>query len=41
MCRKLGTKVTVHPQTIGGFIRIEYYNDDDLSRLGGILGGEL
>jgi ParB family transcriptional regulator, chromosome partitioning protein len=41
ICRKLGTKVTVHPQTIGGFIRIEYYNDDDLSRLGAILGGEL
>lgn len=41
ICRKLGTKVTIHPQTIGGFIRVEYYNDDDLSRLGGILGGEL
>ncbi len=41
MCRKLGTKVTVHPQTVGGFIRVEYYNDEDLSRLGAILGGEL
>jgi ParB family chromosome partitioning protein len=41
ICRKLGTKVTIHPQTIGGFIRVEYYNDDDLSRLGAILGGEL
>ena len=41
ICRKLGTKVTIHPQTVGGFIRVEYYNDDDLSRLGGILGGEL
>ena len=41
ICRKLGTKVTIHPQTLGGFIRVEYYNDDDLSRLGGILGGEL
>ena len=41
ICRKLGTKVTIHPQTVGGFIRVEYYNDDDLSRLGAILGGEL
>ena len=41
ICRKLGTKATVNPQTVGGFIRIEYYNDDDLSRLGAILGGEL
>lgn len=41
ICRRLGTKVTIHPQTLGGFIRVEYYNDDDLSRLGCILGGEL
>jgi ParB family chromosome partitioning protein len=39
MCRKLGTKVTVHPQTTGGYIHVEYYNDDDLGRLGGLLGG--
>lgn len=39
MCRKLGTKVTIHPQTTGGFIQVEYYNDDDLGRLGGLLGG--
>ncbi len=41
ICRRLGTKVTIYPQAVGGFIRVEYYNDDDLSRLGGILGGEL
>ena len=39
MCRKLGTKVTVHPQTTGGFIHVEYYTDDDLGRLGDLLGG--
>lgn len=39
MCRKLGTKVTIHPQTTGGYIQVEYYNDDDLGRLGGLLGG--
>ena len=39
MCQKLGTKVTVHPQTTGGYIHVEYYNDDDLDRLGGLLGG--
>ncbi|MBI5395113.1 MAG: ParB/RepB/Spo0J family partition protein [Verrucomicrobia bacterium] len=39
MCQKLGTKVTVHPQTTGGYIQVEYYNDDDLGRLGDLLGG--
>ena len=39
MCHKLGTKVSIHPQTTGGYIQVEYYNDDDLDRLGGLLGG--
>jgi len=39
MCQKLGTKVSVHPQSLGGFIRIEYYTHDDLARLGELLGG--
>ena len=39
MCQKLGTKVSVNPQSLGGFIRIEYYTDDDLQRLGEIIGG--
>ncbi|MCX7825610.1 MAG: ParB/RepB/Spo0J family partition protein [Verrucomicrobiae bacterium] len=39
LCQKLGTKVTVTPQSLGGFIRIEYYTDDDLERLGELLGG--
>jgi hypothetical protein len=39
LCQKLGTKVTIHQQQTGGYIQVEYYNDSDLDRLGGLLGG--
>ena len=39
-CERLGTKVTLHHGDKRGRIEIEYYGNDDLERLLGLMGVE-
>ena len=40
LARRLGTKVDIIPKTNGGKLVMNYYSDDDLDRIQGLIGNK-